>query len=90
VRARADWTLMAPVPFSLVVFRYERPGMSEAEIESANERIMGMVNATGEAFISHTKLGGRYTLRLAVGNLRTTQAHVERAWRLLQEAADRV
>jgi aromatic-L-amino-acid/L-tryptophan decarboxylase len=87
VDEEAGWERLAPVPFSLVVFRFARPGMGEAEIESANEGIMSRVNASGEAFISHTKLDGRYTLRLAVGNLRTTEAHLARAWQLLREAA---
>jgi aromatic-L-amino-acid decarboxylase len=45
------------------------------------------VNATGEAFLSHTKLGDRYVLRLAVGNIRTERRHVARAWELLRHAA---
>ena len=45
------------------------------------------MNDTGEVFLSHTKLRGRYVLRLAIGNLRTTRAHVERAWALIGEAA---
>ncbi|MCB8988196.1 MAG: hypothetical protein H6661_10660 [Ardenticatenaceae bacterium] len=46
---------------------------------------MTAVNATGEIFLSHTKLNGAYTLRLAIGNIRTEEAHVKRAWELLQE-----
>jgi aromatic-L-amino-acid/L-tryptophan decarboxylase len=45
------------------------------------------VNAGGEAYLSHTQLHGRTVLRLAVGNLRTEERHVERAWQLIQEAA---
>jgi aromatic-L-amino-acid decarboxylase len=45
------------------------------------------VNETGEVFLSHTRLNGRYVLRLAVGNLRTTEEDVARAWDLLREAA---
>lgn len=89
VDAEPGWERLAPVPFSLVVFRHAPPGMDEAGIEAVNERIMNEVNAGGQAFLSHTRLGERYTLRLAIGNLRTTEAHVERAWRLLREAAER-
>jgi aromatic-L-amino-acid decarboxylase len=46
---------------------------------------MEAVNATGELFLSHTKLNGVFTLRLAVGNIRTEEAHVRRAWALLNE-----
>jgi len=90
VDAEPGWERLAPVPFSLVVFRLARPGMSETEIESVNERIMNEVNASGEAFLSHTRLDGRYTLRLAVGNLRTTEAHIVRTWSLLRDSAGRI
>ncbi|MDT7780767.1 MAG: aromatic-L-amino-acid/L-tryptophan decarboxylase [Acidobacteriota bacterium] len=56
-----------------------------ARLDALNERLMNAVNATGEAFLSHTKLNGVFTLRLAVGNIRTTEAHVQSAWQLLNE-----
>jgi aromatic-L-amino-acid decarboxylase len=86
-----DWELLAPVPFSVVCFRArtdvegETEGARGARLDALNERLMNAVNATGEAFLSHTKLGGVFTLRLAVGNIRTTEAHVRRAWDLLNE-----
>lgn len=87
VTASADWKLMAPVPFSLVCFRYAPEGRSDAELDALNEAIMHAVNAGGDVFLSHTKLAGRFTLRLAVGNIRTTEAHVALAWQRLNEAA---
>ena len=87
VAAEPGWELMAPVPFSLVCFRYAPAGGTEAEREAANARILAAVNASGRVYLSHTKLGGAYTLRLAVGNLRTERRHVAEAWALLREAA---
>lgn len=81
------WERLAPVPFSTVVFRCRPDGASDAEADALNERVLARVNASGEAFLSHTRLGGRYALRLAVGNLRTEPRHVQRAWELLREAA---
>ena len=78
---------MAPVPFSLVCFRYAPRGMSDDECDHRNEEIMHAVNAGGDVFLSHTKLRGRFTLRLAIGNLRTELKHVELAWERLKEAA---
>ena len=52
-----------------------------------NAELLDRVNATGEMFISHTKLDGRYVLRLAIGNLRTTRSDVEAAWAILQREA---
>jgi aromatic-L-amino-acid/L-tryptophan decarboxylase len=81
VEETPGWEVVAPVPFSLVCFRHE--GSDEE-----NEAILERVNPTGEAFLSNTALAGRYVLRLAVGNQRTTEDDVSRAWELLQEAAD--
>ncbi len=87
VEAEPDWEVLAPHPFSVVCFRYRPEGMSEEEAESVNARIMERVNASGEVFISHTKLDGTYALRLAIGNLRTQRSDVEAAWRIIKEKA---
>ena len=80
VEESADWELVAPRRFSLVVFRWN--GTDEE-----NERILARVNASGEIFITHTKLDGRYVLRLAIGNARTTEEHVRLAWDVLNREA---
>ncbi len=59
----------------------------EDELDTANAAIMDAVNRTGEVFLSHTRLDDRFTIRIAIGNLRTEPRHVERAWTLLREAA---
>ena len=84
----SQWETMAPHPLSLVCFRYHPAGVSdEAQLERINADLLERVNATGEMFISHTKLDGRYVLRLAIGNLRTTRSDVEAAWSILQREA---
>ena len=90
--AAPDWERLAPVPFSTVCFRYRpaRLAGNEAALDAANVAIMDAVNRSGEVFLSHTRLGGRFTIRLAVGNLRTEARHVDRAWELLQAAAAEV
>jgi aromatic-L-amino-acid/L-tryptophan decarboxylase len=80
VREEPGWDVVAPRPFSVVCFR--RDG-SDAD----NEALLGRVNASGEAFLSHTVLAGRYVLRLAIGNARTTEADVARAWDALRRLA---
>jgi aromatic-L-amino-acid/L-tryptophan decarboxylase len=77
VDADPDWELVAPQRFSLVVFRLR--GSDED-----NAALLERVNRTGEIFISHTRLDGRYVLRLAIGNARTTEADVWRGWEVLQ------
>ena len=80
VRDEPGWELSAPRPFSVVCFR--REGTDED-----NERLLSAVNASGEIFISHTKLAGRYVLRLAIGNAGTIEADVQRAWDVLRREA---
>ncbi len=87
IESTADWELAAPVPFSLVCFRYVPRGTSAAEQDRVNEAIMHAVNASGAMFISHTKLAGRFTLRLSIGNIRTGEGQVAAAWNRLQSEA---
>jgi aromatic-L-amino-acid decarboxylase len=76
VEESGDWELAAPPRFSLVCFR--RKGSDEE-----NEAILERANRSGEIFLSHTRLDGRYVLRLAIGNARTTEDDVRRAWEVL-------
>ena len=80
VRDEPGWELCAPRHFSLVCFR--REGADEA-----NEALLERVNASGEAFLSHTRLDGRFVLRLAIGSARTTEADVRAAWDVLRREA---
>ena len=94
-RLFADWVdqssgfeRMAPVPFSVVCFRATPPDLfgNETALDAFNEELIDQVNRSGEVFLSHTRLDGRYVIRLAVGNLHTTEVHVARAWALLNSA----
>jgi aromatic-L-amino-acid/L-tryptophan decarboxylase len=89
VDADPDWERLAPVPFSTVCFRWAPAGGDPADptLDTRNAAIMDTVNRSGEVFLSHTRLAGRFAIRVAVGNLRTEERHVERAWALLREAA---
>ena len=87
VAAEPDWEVVAPVPFSLVCFRYAPSGTGEERRDVMNARILEHVNASGRAFLSHTKLDGRYVIRLAIGSIRTERRHVAGAWALLRAAA---
>lgn len=85
---RSDWEVLAAHPLSVVCFRYHPPGVDdESDLERLNARLLDAVNASGEIFISHTKLAGRYALRLAIGNIRTTRDDVEAAWNTLAREA---
>ena len=91
VEESPDWELMAPLPLALVCFRACPPNDAESEAAQSgrwdvlNEAIMHGVNATGKALLSHTKLNDKLTLRLSIGNIRTTEKHVRQVWELLNE-----
>lgn len=84
-----SWQLLAPVTLSLVCFRAFDENKTEEELESLNEKIMNNINRSGKAYLSHTKLNGRYTLRLAIGNIRTAERHIKQVWDLLNEEFDK-
>ena len=86
VDAAAGWEVVAPHPLSVVCFRYAPSGTTEDERDAANARLVESVNASGEIFISSTKLNGRTVLRLAIGNERTTEDDVRFAWDVLRAA----
>lgn len=86
VESDTDWVIAAPPMFSVVCFRYAPGALDPAEADAINQRILDRVNASGRVYMSHTKLHGRFVLRLAIGNLRTERRHIEEAWRLLKGA----
>ncbi|MEQ1921130.1 MAG: pyridoxal-dependent decarboxylase [Pyrinomonadaceae bacterium] len=92
VEESSEWELMAPVPFALVCFRvidgspHDSKGVtSDDDLNALNERIMNEINASGEAYLSHTKLNGKYTIRLSVGSIRVEERHLQKVWGLLNE-----
>jgi aromatic-L-amino-acid/L-tryptophan decarboxylase len=80
VRDEPGWEVVAPRHFSLVCFR--RDGSDED-----NEALLDRVNTSGEAFLSHTRLHGRFVLRLAIGHERTSEEDVRLAWDVLRREA---
>lgn len=84
VEASPDFELMAPVPFALVCFRACPAGVDD--LNAFNERLMNDINASGDAYLSHTKLNGKFTIRLSVGSIRVEERHIEKIWKLLKGA----
>jgi len=85
----ADFEVMAPVEFSTVCFRFNpsAAGQSDEHLDGLNLRLLESVNASGEAFLSHANVKGRITLRCAIGNIRTTQSHIDALKTLLESKA---
>ncbi|MGH2512867.1 MAG: pyridoxal phosphate-dependent decarboxylase family protein [Candidatus Limnocylindrales bacterium] len=98
VDADPDFERLAPTRFSTVCFRFRPAAMPAGDLDAAgladldelNATLMAAVNRTGEVFLSHTRLAGRFAIRLAIGNLRTEERHVARAWALVRREAARL
>jgi aromatic-L-amino-acid decarboxylase len=89
VEEHPHFELLAPAPFGLVCFRCRPPGMAgdDPHLDQLNRELLEKVNADGRVHLTHTSLGGRYTIRLSVGQLNTTATEVDLAWKLFSEAA---
>jgi aromatic-L-amino-acid decarboxylase len=87
IEATPDFELMAAVPFGLVCFRHRPNGVPDAEVDDLNRRLLARVNATRRVHLTHTELGERYVIRMAIGQRETERQHVEEAWSLIRDAA---
>ena len=83
VEASENWEMLAAVPFALACFR--AIPKHARDLDEVNERLMDRINASGEAYLSHTKLDGKFTLRLSVGSIRVEERHLVKIWELLNE-----
>jgi len=78
-----NFEMLAPVPFALCCFRACPKNVED--LDALNERLMNEINASGEAYLSHTRLGGKFTLRLSVGSIHVEERHLRKVWDLLNE-----
>jgi len=82
--------LLAPVLLGTVCFRMTLPGLDEERINRLNEEFLNRVNNTGKAFLTHTKLNGKYTIRMSIGQTETREEHVVKAWELIVDEAQKI
>jgi aromatic-L-amino-acid decarboxylase len=95
-----EFERLAPVHFSTVCFRAcpktlpesgeITPAQRETALDELNERLMEHVNRQGKVFLSHTRLNGKFTIRLAIGNIRTTLEHIKLAWQELNRGLQEI
>jgi len=86
IGSHPDFQLMAPTPFSTICFRAHPETMkSQKELNTLNEKLLTEINGTRKVFLSHTKLNGDFVLRMAIGNLRTEQRHIDLAWSIITD-----
>ncbi|GER89192.1 aromatic-L-amino-acid decarboxylase [Dictyobacter vulcani] len=85
IAASADFECMAPVPLSVVCLRAHPLGIDQdSKLDTLNERIVQRVNASGNFFLSHTRIHGKYTIRVAISHIRTQEIQVRGIWAALQ------
>src|SRR3954468_4020415 len=83
IRGDERFEIAAPAPLNLVCFRLKSG-------DEANQQLMDTLNQSGDLYLTHTKLDSKFTLRLCIGQTHTTERHVEKAWKHIQEAASKV
>ena len=83
-----DFVRLAPAPLQTVCFRYHPAALElDEELDAINQALLKRLNKSGKAFLTHTRLRGRYCLRLSIGQLATQARHVEQVWNLIQRSA---
>jgi aromatic-L-amino-acid decarboxylase len=87
IEADCDFELMAPVPLNTVCFRYCPAGIDDAVADRLNEAINHALNDTGKIYLTHTRLNGRYVLRMVTAQTNVSERHVLAAWELIREYA---
>lgn len=82
-----DFELMAPVPFSTVCFRVNPGNKTDEELNKLNEKLLEDINASGKVFLSHTKLNGKFVIRLTIGSIRHERKHILEAWEVIKDCS---
>jgi aromatic-L-amino-acid decarboxylase len=91
VQESPHFELLAPVTFNLVCFRYNPVNIEDDErLNEMNEKLLHLINDTGMIYMTHTKLDGKYTLRMVVGQTDVEAEHVKLAWELINETIEKL
>lgn len=87
IQEEKDFELMAPVSLNTVCFRYNPQGSTGEEVNRLNEKLNHALNDTGKIYLTHTRIDGRYLLRMVTAQTGVTENHVLKAWELIRETA---
>jgi aromatic-L-amino-acid decarboxylase len=84
VENHPEFEIIAPVHFNVVCFRFIPEGIHDMDqINELNELLLKNLNKTGKIYLTHTRLGSKYTLRMVIGQTNVTREHVDAAWELI-------
>ena len=81
VKADSRFEVMAPAPLNLVCFRLRAD-------DAANETLLQRLNGSGKIYLTHTKLNGKFTLRMSIGQSNTEASHIGAAWEFIQRESE--
>ena len=84
IESEEEFELMAPTPFSTVCFRFNPGNLSEDKLNKVNEDILEKINQSEKLFLSHTKLNGKFVIRLTIGSIRHERRHIVQAWEIIK------
>lgn len=88
IEKHEHFELLAPVPMNTICFRYHPADISDEEkLDEINKQLLNQIQESGELFLTHTKLDGKYTIRIVIGNTNVDKRHVDKAWNLIKEKA---
>ena len=88
VEKQGEFEILAPHPFGVVCFRFIPEGLNDEErINALNEKLLKTLNSSGKVYLTHTRLGGKYTIRMVIGQTNVKKKHVDAAWELICETA---
>jgi len=88
IEAHKDFELLAPVPLNTICFRFHPNYISdEKKLDELNEKLLNQIQESGKLFLTHTKLNGKYTIRIVLGNTNLEKRHVKKSWQFIQEKA---
>jgi len=91
IEAHADYELLAPVPLNTICFRFHPSHIDdEAKLNELNEKLLNAIQASGKLFLTHTKLDGKYTIRIVIGNTHVKERHIEQAWKFIRQQASQL
>jgi aromatic-L-amino-acid/L-tryptophan decarboxylase len=89
VEADPDFELMAPPTMAVVCLRARPAGMSEAQLDELNQRLIALIMSTGRVYLTAARVAGAAAMRIAIGNVLTAEAHLAEAWTVIHDAFDR-
>ncbi len=88
IESSGDFEILAPLPLNVICFRHHPKGMDDLEkLNAVNEQLLERLNATGKIYLTHTKLGGVYTMRMVIAQTQVNEEDVRAAWGLIKEMA---